>query len=111
MCSSDLLGGDRLALQVVGEAADYLGIAVAGMLNLMNPARVIIGGGLARLGELLLSAIRRSVGNRTLLSSIDPTEIVTGELGARAVAIGAATLVLQTALADLRHFRTAAAGS
>lgn len=105
------LVGDPLALKVVGEAADYLGIAVAGMLNLMNPARVIIGGGLARLGELLLSAIRRSVGNRTLLSSIDPTEIVTGELGARAVAIGAATLVLQTALADLRHFRTAAAGS
>jgi len=105
------LVGDPLALKVVGEAADYLGIAVAGMLNMMNPARVIIGGGLARLGELLLSAIRRSVGNRTLLSSIVPTEVVTGELGARAVAIGAATLVLQTALADLRHFRTAAARS
>jgi glucokinase-like ROK family protein len=105
------LVGDPLALKVVAEAADYLGIAVAGMLNIMNPARVIIGGGLARLGELLLSTIRRSIGSRTLLSSIVPTEIVIGELGARAVALGAATLVLQTALADLRLFRTAVAGN
>jgi len=105
------LGGDPLALQVVGEAAEYLGIAVAGMLNLMNPARVIIGGGLARLGELLLATLRRSVSGRTLVSSIAPTEIVTSELGSRAVALGAATLILQTALADLRHFRNAAAGN
>ena len=51
------------------------------------------------------------MGSRTLVSALAPTDIVTGELGARAVAIGSATLVLQTALADLRHFRTAAAGS
>jgi glucokinase-like ROK family protein len=105
------LAGDALALKVVDEAAEYLGIAVAGLLNLMNPARVIIGGGLARLGELLLAPLRRSVGSRTLVSSIVPTDIVTGELGARAVALGAATLVLQNALADLRLFRSAATGS
>jgi glucokinase-like ROK family protein len=105
------LAGDPLALRVVDEAAEYLGIAVASMLNLINPGRVIIGGGLARLGELLLSRLRRSISSRTLLSSIAPTEIVTSELGPRTVALGAATLVLQNALADLRHFRTAAARS
>jgi glucokinase-like ROK family protein len=104
------MAGDPLALQVVDEAAEYLGIAVAGMLNLVNPGRVIIGGGLARLGELLLSRLRRSMSSRTLLSSIAPTEVVTSELGPRTVALGAATLVLQNALADLRHIRTAAAG-
>jgi glucokinase-like ROK family protein len=103
--------GDPLALKVVDEAADYLGIAVASMLNLMNPAKVIIGGGLARLGEILLSPMRRSIGNRTLVGSIAPTEIVTGELGGRAVAIGAATLVLQSALADLRLFRIETTGN
>jgi glucokinase-like ROK family protein len=105
------LGGDPLALRVVDEAAEYLGIAVAGMLNLLNPGKVIIGGGLSRLGELLLSRLRRSMATRTLVSSVAPTEIVTSELGPRTVAIGAATLVLQNALADLRHFRTAAARS
>ena len=105
------LAGDPLALRVVDEAADYLGIAVAGMLNLLNPGKVIVGGGLSRLGELLLSRLRRSLASRTLVGSIAPTEIVTSELGPRTVAIGAATLVLQNALADLRHFRTAAARS
>jgi glucokinase-like ROK family protein len=105
------LGGDPLALRVVDEAAEYLGIAVAGMLNLLNPGRVIIGGGLARLGELLLARLRRPISSRTLVGSIAQTEIVTSELGPRTVALGAATLVLQNALADLRHFRTAAARS
>jgi glucokinase-like ROK family protein len=105
------LAGDTLALQVVAEVADHLGIAVATLMNLMDPARVIIGGRLARLGELLLSALRRSVASRTLVSTHAPTDIVTGELGGRAVALGSATLVLQSALADLRLFRCAAAGS
>jgi glucokinase-like ROK family protein len=105
------LAGDPLALRVVDEAAEYLGIAVAGMLNLINPGRVIIGGGLSRLGELLLSRLRRPISSRTLVGSIAQTEIVTSELGSRTVALGAATLVLQNALADLRHFRIAAARS
>jgi predicted NBD/HSP70 family sugar kinase len=105
------LGGDPLALRVVDEAAEYLGIAVASMLNLLNPGKVIIGGGLARLGELLLARLRRTISSRTLVSSLAPTEVVTSELGPRAVALGAATLVLQNALADLRQIRTAAAGS
>jgi predicted NBD/HSP70 family sugar kinase len=103
------LAGDPLALQVVREAADNLGIAVAGMLNLMNPAVVSIGGSLARLGDLLVEPLRRSVRSRTLVSSVAAARIVASELGARDVAIGAATLVLQTALADLRFFATAAA--
>jgi glucokinase-like ROK family protein len=105
------LNADPLALQVVGEAADYLGIAVASLLNLMNPAKVIIGGGLSRLGELLLSRMRRSINVRTLVTSMAPTEIVTSELGPRAVALGAATMVLQASLADLHYFQsTAVAG-
>jgi len=105
------LSADPLALQVVREAAESLGVAVAGMLNLLNPQLVIIGGGLARLGELLLSTLRRSVSRRTLVSSIAPTDIVTSALGAQAVALGAATLVLQTGLADLRHFGAAPTGN
>jgi glucokinase-like ROK family protein len=103
------LAGDPIALQVVREAGEYLGIAIAGLLNIMNPARVIVGGGLSRLGELLLSTVRRSISGRTLVSSIAPTDVVTSDLGARAVALGAATLVLQSALSDLRAFRAAEA--
>jgi glucokinase-like ROK family protein len=103
------LAGDALALQVVREAAEHLGIGVAGLLNLLNPAVVIVGGGLARLGELLLEPLRQTVRTRTLATSVEVSHIVTSQLGGRAVAVGAATLLLQRALSDPRHFPAAQA--
>jgi glucokinase-like ROK family protein len=104
------LAGDALALQVVREAAEHLGVGVAGLLNLFNPAVVIVGGGLARLGELLLEPLRQTVRSRTLAVSVEVSRIVVSQLGGRAVAIGAATLLLQRALSDPRHFPAAAPG-
>ena len=98
------LAGDALARRVAREAADNLGIAIASMLNLMNPTLVILGGGLARLGELLLEPLRETVRRRTLVSSLAASEIRMSELGPRAIAIGAATLVLDAALTDPRLF-------
>jgi len=98
------LAGDPLALQVAQEAAAHLGRAVAGLLNIMNPSLVIIGGDLARLGDLLLDPLRETVKVRTLVSSVAAAEIRASDLGERAVAIGAATLVLKAALADSRLF-------
>jgi predicted NBD/HSP70 family sugar kinase len=101
------LAGDALALQIAREAAENLGIAVAGMLNLMNPAMVILGGGLARLGDVLLEPLRETVRRRTLVSSVAVSEIRTSELGPQSIAVGAATLILQAALADSSLFHSA----
>lgn len=98
------LDGDPLALRVVQEAAEYLGIAVAGLLNLMNPSMVILGGELARLGELLLAPLRETIRTRTLVSSLAVSEVRIGELGPRTIAVGASTLVLEAALSDMRLF-------
>jgi glucokinase-like ROK family protein len=103
------LAGDALALQVVREAAEHLGVAVADLINLLNPSVVIIGGGLARLGDLLLEPLRATVRGRTLVTSVDASRIVTSALGGRAVAVGAATLLLERALTDPRHFSVASA--
>jgi len=98
------LKGDPLALQVVKEAAEYLGTAMAGLLNLMNPAVVILGGDFARLGELVLDPLRKQIRSRTLVSSVASVEILTSKLGPRSVAVGAATLVLKAVLGDSRLF-------
>lgn len=98
------LAGDPLALQVIREAAEHLGTAVSGMLNLMNPAVVVLGGDLARLGELVLAPLRKSVLSRTLVSSVAAAEILVSKLGTQSVAVGAATLVLKAALSDSRMF-------
>ena len=101
------LGGDALALRIVTEAADYLGTAVAGMVNLVNPAVVSIGGSLARLGDLLIVPLRAAVRSRTLVTSVAGAVIVASELGERDVAVGAATLVLQSMLARPSDFPVA----
>jgi len=98
------MAGDALGLQIVHEAAGSLGIAIAGLLNLMNPRLVILGGGLARLGDLLLAPLRDVIRNRTLVSSFAAAEVRTSGLGPRSIAVGAATLVLDAALDDMTMF-------
>ncbi len=103
------LAGDPLALKVANEAAGHLGRAVAGMMNLLNPSLVIIGGGLARLGDLLIEPLRETINSRTLISSIAAAEIRASELGPLSGAIGAATMVLKASLEDSRMFPSVAA--
>jgi predicted NBD/HSP70 family sugar kinase len=99
------LAGDPLARQVTREAAEHLGIAVAGLLNLLNPTMVIVGGGLTRVGDLLLEPLGEMVRRRTLISSAAAT-IRASALGPQSVAVGAATLVLDAALTNPRLFRS-----
>lgn len=95
------LAGDPLALEVIREAAQRLGIAIAGLANVMNPEVVSVGGSLARLGDLLLEPLRETVRTRSFVAAAAGTRIVASELGSRDVAVGAATLVLQAALENV----------
>jgi predicted NBD/HSP70 family sugar kinase len=101
------LAGDALGLRLVHEAAGHLGVAVAGLLNITNPSMLILGGGLARLGDVLLEPLRDAVRRRTLISSLIACEIRTSDLGPQATAVGAATMVLEAALADSSLFPAA----
>lgn len=101
------IAGDPLALRVTRDAAEYLGVAVAGMLNMMNPSVVIVGGGITGLGDRFLEPLRETVRQRTRVSSASGAQIVMSELGPQTVAVGAATFVLQQALANPRMFPAA----
>ncbi len=96
--------GDRLALKVVEDTVGYLATGIAAMINLLNPAMVIVGGALARFGDPLVVPLRRAVQDRTRVSSARPVQLVAGALGERAIALGAATYALETALADVGLF-------
>lgn len=98
------LAGDPVARQVVHEAAEHLGIAVAGIVSILNPAMVIVGGGLTRVGDLLLEPLRDVIGRRSMITLVAGTEVRAGDLGERRTALGAATLVLQAALDNPRLF-------
>ncbi len=91
---------DPVAMQLVREAAQHLGVAIAGLLNLLNPGAVILGGSMARLKEDLLVPLRETVVRRTLVSSVAASEIRVSDLGPQGIALGASTLVLSLALAN-----------
>jgi len=101
---SGVRAGDPVAKELVDEVGHYLGIAVAGLLNLLNPAVVVLGGEITSVGELLLDPLRTSLRTRALSTSVAETRIVSSRLGERSIAVGAATMVLKIALADRSVF-------
>jgi glucokinase len=82
--------GDAQALAGFARVGRYLGIGIANMITVISPDRVVIGGGIAAAGELLLAPIREELSRRVRMTSLAEVEIVTAELGTWAGAIGAA---------------------
>jgi glucokinase-like ROK family protein len=87
--------GDALAQELFRNAGRHIGTAIANLINLFNPEMVIIGGGVADAGDLLLNPIQETVKRRSLPSNYNDTVIACAQLGREAIAIGAATMVLQ----------------
>jgi glucokinase len=82
--------GDARALTGLAEIGRYLGIGIANMIVVISPDRVVIGGGVAAAGELLLDPIRAELRRRVHTTSLAESEVVMAELGIWAGAIGAA---------------------
>ena len=82
--------GDEECLAAIDTVADYIGIGIANAITLLGPSCVVIGGGIAAAGDLILDPIRRSVRQHVFLAPKDGAEIVAAQLGNWAGAIGAA---------------------
>lgn len=91
-------GGNAKAIALLDATGEYIGIAVANILNMINPGCVVIGGGLAAAGDMLLGAFRSTLRRRGLAIAADHVAIILGTLGADVVAIGAVSLVVHHAL-------------
>ena len=87
--------GDAAALETLAEAATYLGLALANVVNLVNPRMVVLGGPIAQIGEPFLAPLRREVRRRALWDALAGLEIVPSALGDDAGVIGAAALFLE----------------
>jgi len=87
--------GDSLASEVVSRAATYLGVAMVNLVNIFNPEMIIIGGGMAPMGDLLLDTARQVVEERAFPLSAEAVRIVTAQLGDDAGVLGAAVFARQ----------------
>jgi glucokinase len=84
--------GDRIAQKIVQNAAYYLGVGLTNIVNIFNPEMIVIGGGLSKMGNLLLGPAREVVKARAFTAAANNVKIVKSNLGDRAGLLGAAIL-------------------
>jgi glucokinase len=84
--------GDEAAISVLEETGVWLGIGLAGFVNVFNPEVVAIGGGASRAGEFILGPARKEVHLRARSPSRDLVEIKEATLGPESGVLGAAAL-------------------
>lgn len=94
--------GDRLAARVIGQAGEYLAVAIAGAVNLLNPEVVVIGGGVSQSGEPLFAPLRAAVARLAVPDSVRDLRIVAGALGEQGALLGAAALAFTELVAPHR---------
>jgi glucokinase len=82
------LAGDGFAVEVVGGIGRHLGVALASFANIFDPDVIVVGGGVAAAGELLLGPARREVRARAL-PPMNEVKVALAELGPDAGMIGA----------------------
>lgn len=87
--------GDKLAASIVSDAANYLGVGLANLVNIFNPELIVIGGGLSKMGGMLLGPARKVVRARAFTLPARTVRIVRAGLGSNAGIIGAAAYVFE----------------
>ncbi len=85
--------GDPVAKRIFAIVGEYIGIGLTSVINLLNPEKVIIGGGVAEAGDLLLNPIRKTIKERAMVVAGSAVEIVPAQLGNSAGVIGASMLI------------------
>lgn len=85
-------GGDDFAAMMLERTGNYVGIGLATVINLLNIEKIVIGGEIMQAKHLVLDAIIERTRELSFKPSFETTEIVEGELGSKAAAIGVAVI-------------------
>src|SRR3954453_22815454 len=85
---------DPACARVRADAGSHIGVAIANLINLFNPRRIVVGGELAGAGETVLGLMRVAAERSAVQAAVEAVEIVPGVLGQRAEVLGGLALVL-----------------
>ena len=85
--------GDRLAKHILKDTGMRIGVGLSTIINILNPEKIMIGGGVAEAGSILFDAIRKSVNSRAMKVPAKAVKIIKAKLGKDAGIIGAVALV------------------
>ena len=87
------LQGDTVSIQIFKQMGKIIGIGLASVVNLLNPEKIIIGGGVADAGDILLEPIRRTIQDRAMPIQANSLKVVPAQLANGAGVIGASLLI------------------
>jgi predicted NBD/HSP70 family sugar kinase/biotin operon repressor len=93
--------GEVRCRRAISDAGREIGVAVAGLCNLINPERIVVGGVLSRAGDLLLQPIRDSIRRYTVLAAAERVDVVPAVFVERAELLGALALALTSSKPDV----------
>ncbi len=85
--------GDPVAKRIFARIGEYIGFGLSSVVNLLNPEKIIIGGGVADAGDILLDPIKETIKKRAMVVAGSAVEIVPAKLGNTAGVIGASLLI------------------
>lgn len=86
--------GDPVCVELLTRSGQLVGGMLATLVNFYNPSLVVVGGGVARSGDLLHAAVRQVVHRRSLPLATRSLRIVASPMGSRAGLVGAAAMVV-----------------
>lgn len=87
--------GDVACGRVLSDTGRYVGVAVANLVNVLNPGLIVVGGELAQAGDFLIAPMREVIRRQGIPVATADLNIVTAQLGAVAHAFGAVLLALR----------------
>ncbi|WP_240617321.1 ROK family transcriptional regulator [Nocardioides speluncae] len=92
--------GDRRTLSTLEQVATGLGLGASVLINMMNPAVLVLGGYFAVLGDYLLDGVRREIADRVVAADADGCRVELSRLGFDAAALGGAYAALDRVFTD-----------
>lgn len=86
--------GDEVAREIIEESGFFLGVWLAGMITLLDPEAIVIGGGVAKIGKPLFDRIRATIPNHTINLFAKKTPVLPAKLRNNVGVFGAASVFL-----------------
>jgi predicted NBD/HSP70 family sugar kinase len=97
---ADAAAGEERALAALAVEARWLGVGLAGLINVLNPSMVVLGGLLGRIFPYIETDVSHEIERRGLASARRGVRVVPSALGGDAPLLGAAELALEAVLSD-----------
>ena len=97
---SEALAGSRVALDAFDTIGHWLGFGLAGLINVLNPRLVVLGGLFGRIHPFVTEALHEELGRRAMPATLKLVRVVPATLGMEAPLLGAAELAFEPMLND-----------